>query len=303
MNIRIRVRHAVASAVTGLLAVGVVLGTMPAAHAAAPHAAGDAAYLTLRPGTQRVPAGYDQPLTARAYDRDGNLLGDVTSATTFSILAVEGGDSSSAHCNGNSCTVHDPGRYVIVGSYSNPDRTFASGTAKMHAIAPIVVTMDDNLGFSTSLYDGTQFQAHDTAYYSNGDQKDVTSHGGWSVENTDVATVTPGGRITAVGPGSTRIDFGVGGFSAYADLFVYQRHVSITSVSPGGGYVNDQITIRGTNLDTVQTARFGSTWAFIAEQRAGRISVMVPSGATSGPITLNTGHGFVSAPFTVYPLS
>jgi hypothetical protein len=284
-------------AVVSITAACVGVGLASSASASTPD---DVTYLKITPRAQTVPAGLDRELTAIGYDSSGNVVGDVTSATTFSMVAADGGDSSTTHCDANQCWAHDPGGYVIIGTYANPDHRFAWGTAKMRAIAPIVMTMSTDLASSTLLYDGTMLQGHDTAVYSNGDRVDVTKAGGWMVENPSIATVTPGGRITALSPGTTQLDFGVDGFGAYVQLVVDRRKVSITSVSPGGGYVNDLITIHGTNLDSAVRARIGGVPAYLTIDSGQTAHVNIPSGATSGPIKLSTGHGYVTAPFTVY---
>jgi outer membrane protein assembly factor BamB len=76
-------------------------------------------HLALSPASSTITAGGSQAYTAQGLDASSNSLGDVTSATTFSI---SGGGS----CAGVSCTATVPGTYTVTGT----DGT-ATGTATL----------------------------------------------------------------------------------------------------------------------------------------------------------------------------
>ena len=77
-------------------------------------------HLVLSPATATIAAGDGQVYTAEGHDAGAGDLGDVTSATTFTI---DGGGS----CSGASCTSATPGDYTVTGT----DGT-ATGTATLH---------------------------------------------------------------------------------------------------------------------------------------------------------------------------
>jgi outer membrane protein assembly factor BamB len=80
-------------------------------------------HLALSPASSMVTAGDSQAYTAEGFDTDGNDLGDVTSATTFSI-------SGTGSCVGTSCSATVPGSYTVTGTDGS-----AIGTATLVATA------------------------------------------------------------------------------------------------------------------------------------------------------------------------
>ncbi len=81
---------------------------------------GPVSYLVLAPATPTINQGASQAFTATGYDVENDNLGDVTSATTFTIA---GGGS----CTGASCTSTVVGNHTVTGT----DGT-ATGTATLH---------------------------------------------------------------------------------------------------------------------------------------------------------------------------
>ncbi|MFL5898394.1 MAG: IPT/TIG domain-containing protein, partial [Solirubrobacterales bacterium] len=81
--------------------------------------------------------------------------------------------------------------------------------------------------------------------------------------------------------------------------------LSIIQVSPGRGQVGDAVTIEGTGFSTTpssNTVEFNGTPATVSGASATALSVKVPAGATTGPITVGAGEkGPVTSPesFTV----
>lgn len=69
----------------------------------------------------------------------------------------------------------------------------------------------------------------------------------------------------------------------------------INSWSPNRGPVGTEVTLKGANLGAVMFARVGSLTASYAVRAAGEVAVVIPSGASSGRITLTTPGGSVSS--------
>ena len=96
-------------------------------------------HLVLSPSSSTVTAGATQTYTAQGFDGYGNSLGDVTSATTFTV----GGGGS---CVGASCSATLPGTYTVTGT----DGT-ATGTATLQVTPAIItVTVSGSQGYGSS---------------------------------------------------------------------------------------------------------------------------------------------------------
>jgi uncharacterized repeat protein (TIGR01451 family) len=74
----------------------------------------------------------------------------------------------------------------------------------------------------------------------------------------------------------------------------------ITSFSPGGGPVGQGVTINGYNLSGAITVKFNGTSASIINNTATQISVSVPLGATTGPISVTTADGTSTSAASFY---
>ncbi|HLQ62773.1 MAG TPA: Ig-like domain-containing protein [Candidatus Acidoferrales bacterium] len=70
---------------------------------------GPLATLSLSPATASISAGGSQAYAAQGADRYGNSLGDLTSATTFSI-------SPDGSCTGSTCTAGQAGAHTVTGT-------------------------------------------------------------------------------------------------------------------------------------------------------------------------------------------
>lgn len=82
--------------------------------------------------------------------------------------------------------------------------------------------------------------------------------------------------------------------------------VGITSFSPSGGMVDTTVTIAGTNFDTTaanNTVTFNGTTAVVTSSTSTEIVTTVPSGATTGPIsvTVNGETATTSSNFIIIP--
>ncbi|MBU5635303.1 IPT/TIG domain-containing protein [Geomonas sp. Red69] len=77
----------------------------------------------------------------------------------------------------------------------------------------------------------------------------------------------------------------------------------IKSFSPSSGKVGSTITVTGTNLGGMTSARIGGVGAPFAVVSAGKVLLTVPTGAKSGRISVTTagGTGTSSSNFTVLP--
>jgi N-acetylglucosamine-6-sulfatase len=79
--------------------------------------------------------------------------------------------------------------------------------------------------------------------------------------------------------------------------------VMVAGVSPTIGYIGTTLSIDGSDLDQVTGVSFGDRPADYAIESSERLLTSVPSGSTSGPITLTSAVGVTMTPdpFTVQP--
>ena len=66
--------------------------------------------INISPSNATIEPGDFQKYTAEAFDTDGNSMGNVTAATSFSI-------SPNGSCSGNTCTANQPGTHTVTGTF------------------------------------------------------------------------------------------------------------------------------------------------------------------------------------------
>ncbi len=78
----------------------------------------------------------------------------------------------------------------------------------------------------------------------------------------------------------------------------------ITAFAPTSGGVGTQVILTGANLGQLTSARFNNTPATWVVNSPGQITLTVPPGATTGPISVASAQGTntTSTPFTVLPI-
>src|SRR5438093_5068707 len=78
---------------------------------------------------------------------------------------------------------------------------------------------------------------------------------------------------------------------------------TITSVTPASGPVGASVTINGTNFTGATAVSFNGAAASCPVTSATRIRATVPSGATTGPVSVTTPGGTATSAtsFTVIP--
>ncbi|MGH2828887.1 MAG: hypothetical protein ACRDJM_00230, partial [Actinomycetota bacterium] len=140
---------------------------------------GPATRLNVQPAFATIVAGGSRMYTAQARDQYGNVVGDVTAATTFTIAP----DGS---CTLNSCTASVPGIHTVTGLYGT-----ATGTAQLTVTpaAPVIVLPPQgSVQPAQVAISGTAPLGTTVSVYDNGTQiatgVPVGSGGDWSVTRT-----------------------------------------------------------------------------------------------------------------------
>ena len=151
-----------------------------------------------------------------------------------------------------------------------PTPTISSLSVTSGAVGAAVTISGSNLG-STQGSGSVSF---------NGSAAVVTS---WSA--TSVAVTVPSGATTG------NVVVNASGVNTNGIAFTVLPTPSISSLSVTSGMVGAAVTITGTNFGSTQgggTVKFNGTTATVTNWSATSIAVTVPSGATTGPVVVNT---------------
>ncbi len=158
-------------------------------------------------------------------------------------------------------------------------------------VPPSTSCIDDPQGITTGS-DGALWFTN----YSNNTIGRITTSG--TVTNYTAASVSDPWGMTA-GPD------GALWFTNYGNNSIGRITTSVTpactSFSPGSGTAGTSVTITGVNLGTASAVRFNGSSALIASKSATQVKTSVPTGASSGHITVTTpaGTATCSKVFTV----
>ena len=187
-------------------------------------------------------------------------------------------------------TVTTPAGY----SDSTDDFTFAAGAD----CAPTISSFSPASGpVGTSVtVNGSKFVGATLVEFGSVDQTSFT----WSPDGTQITAAVPAGavdgKITVTTPGGTDT-------SEYSfDVTGSPPGPTITSFSPTSGPAGTSVVITGTNLTGATQVEFNTTAATsFTVNSATQITAVVPTGATTGPISVTTPGGTAASPsnFTV----
>ena len=119
------------------------------------------------------------------------------------------------------------------------------------------------------------------------------------IGDTTVTAVVPAAAAPAAGVAVTVTT--AGGNATNSTLTVLPDPPTITTVSPSTGIINASVIITGANFNGASVAFNGVAASVLAGSSNTRINTRVPVGATTGNITVTTGSGVATAPFTVIP--
>src|SRR3989441_2974378 len=116
--------------------------------------------------------------------------------------------------------------------------------------------------------------------------------------STSIAATVPSGAST--GPISVTTS---GGTASSASSFTVIPAPTISSFSPASGGVGTSVTINGTSFTGASAVRFNGVSAGFTVNSSTSIAATVPSGASTGPISVTTPGGTASSAgsFTVIP--
>ena len=109
--------------------------------------------------------------------------------------------------------------------------------------------------------------------------------------------------VTAVASGTTTVTVTRNGGSAASQVTVSPPPPTIASFAPTSGRVGDTVTISGTNFVNIQSVAFNGVAAVFTVTNATTITAVVPTGATTGKMTVVDAAGTATsvANFLVLP--
>ncbi len=126
-----------------------------------------------------------------------------------------------------------------------------------------------------------------------------------TIAGTTSTTVAPGtqaaGGTTSTAPSTgaatpTTAAKPTGSAAPHAHLHGSGKTPRIARVTPRGASVGSRVQIWGRKLGGATQVTFNGVPAFIKRDSAGRIVVVVPAGAATGPVTVTTPSGTVASP-------
>ena len=179
-------------------------------------------HITLSPSSSSITVGGNQSYTATAYDAYNNILGDVTSSTTFSL-------SPDGSCTANSCTSTISGAHTVTGSYSGKTST---------ATLQIVAASYDHIMISPS---SATITAGDSQTYT-AEAFDQYNNSLGDVTGTTTFSLSPDGSCTANSCSATEVGLHTvtgnnGGKTSTSNLQVNEGVLDHIVISPSSATI------------------------------------------------------------------
>jgi hypothetical protein len=193
----------------------------------------------------------------------------------------------------NSCASTNGPSYTVLSPSSNTTTTLTAGQSYTFEITPNG-TVNSAIGFWGDWNANGTFETTEYTSFGTGNPSGTLVSRSITLPTTVTAgltavrvrtssgTVNSGSACTAFTSGET-IDF-------FVTLQASAPAPSITSFTPAGGRIGDVITVNGTNL-TGATFRFNGTVAVTNSNTGTQAQIVVPTGATTGRISVTTPGG------------
>lgn len=226
-----------------------------------------------------------------SFGQPGNVINIFGSGLSDATL-VEFNDNSPTPADFN--TLSDGQLQVVVplGATTGPLEVFIGSTgltsAESFQVAPLVTSFSPQSGSSPTLVAifGANFSASGTTVVFSGTNASVEAT---YIAATEVeAAVPPGaatGPITVITTAGTNVS---------TNIFTSGTLPTITGFSPTVAAYGTNIVISGGNFFSPAIVKFNGTTASATITSTTELDATVPSGATTGPITVTTAYGSVT---------
>jgi hypothetical protein len=248
------------------------------------------------PSTATIAAGQTQQFGAIASYND-ETLEDHTDAAWWASSAPQ----VASVTTGSEASVRGLATTLAPGT-----TTITAGVGEQSIAIPATLTVREPgltltpTGPVRDLGESIQFQFRGT--YADGTTRDLTGEATWSSSNPTVASITPAGLAIALAAGATTITATYGDLpSVTTILTVLNVPPTLSALIPSRGPVGMVVTLYGTHLAATSQVAFNGTPTPFTLQSATQVAATVPSGATSGLVTVTTpsGTGTSSTSFVV----
>jgi len=282
--------------------------------------AGQLDHIVLSPATATISPGGSQTYTAMGFDQNNNSLGNVTSATTFSI-------SPDGSCTGATCTASVAGPHIVTGNDSGKTATatltVGPGSATGFTVSPnvtsvasvdstslsITVTAKDAFGNTATGYGGTvRFTSSDagaslpsSSTLTNGTGSfsvTLKTYGSQTITATDSVNQSVTGTSSSIQVRPHHFEVAFGGQSPY---FTFNpTPVTVTAVDALGSPLTSYTgTVHFTTSDTnMQTGDLPSNYQFLSSQ-AGCVQLCDDGSHTFTVIFRTVGNQSITVTDTV----
>ncbi len=250
--------------------------------------------LAITPPAPTIAKGETQQFSATGTYTDGTTL-DLTGAAAWTSS-----DETVATITGlgGLATGVSVGQATVTATVASVAAT-ATLTVTPPILASIAITPQNP---TRNVGETLQFQAVGTL--TDGTTQDVTTGVAWTSSLDTVATISATGLASALAAGVATITATHSeGFTAATTLTVVLPPPTLARFEPSAGPVGTVVTLTGMHLGTTVGVTFNGTAAAFTVIGATQVTATVPSGATSGPLTLTTAGGSVTTPghFLVLP--
>lgn len=182
--------------------------------------------ITVSPSSINLPVGGQTALFAEARFSDGSTSDFTEQAVWTSSEPAKVSVSNAAGTRGKVS--------ALAGGSATVTARFGaiSGAAQLMVTASVLTALAVTPA-SATLLEQTELQLSAKGTYSDGTVADVTSVVSWSSLSGAVATVSPGGKLTGVTPGTTQVLAVLGGAMAQVPVTVTANTILYIAVLPG----------------------------------------------------------------------
>jgi hypothetical protein len=229
------------------------------------------ASIVVSPSPATIVPGGSQTFRAEGFDKQGNDIGDETGVTTFSI-------DGTGSCVGATCTASDPGSYTVTATTTDG---VATKTAQLNVVAAPLISAftptHGNVGTSVAIA-GSGFTGTSAVRFNGA---------------AAAFTVTSDAAITATVPAAAstgKIAVVVSGKVSKSSSPFYVVP-TISGFSPTSGRIGTSVAITGTGFTNATKVLLAGVAATYSVASPTKINAIVPSGATTGKITVRTAGG------------
>ena len=249
--------------------------------------------IAVTPASVTLAAG-----TTQQYKAIGTMSDGGTQNLTTSVTWSSNNTSATTINSSGLATTHAVGNVTITATSGSIQST---ATMTVTAATPTSIQISPT---SVSLAVNNSQQLLVTATFSDGSSQNVTSSATYSSSTASVATISSGGNVTGVAPGTTTITASLGNVSANSTVTITGATLTSIAITPSNPSLpvglSQQLTATGTYSDgSTQDLTNTATWSSSASSVASVSSTGNVVVGSTGSATITATSGTVSGTDTV----